>query len=303
VRESGRSSNGVSTHGMWREFACPPIAARANAAKARLLKKALTVLKSHVRVVVRNRNGMGRSAWSIEAKGKSTKLGVPDDATPGEAHQIALQATWREMDKKKLRLEEGNGERFKQHFLRRYYYSAGLISPKTAKCKWTRSLRNMVLMRVGSWWGCYTLAGIGMVANEWRTRCPFCDKDEPETSGHAMLRCTKWDELREEWLGERILAIRHRLAERAEWDPENDESVLTVLLGGQPGHELMDAAEVSATPASWTAFCQGPEKHKRVVATEDRDGLTVKVLSYLSNISRGRAAVVNGLIVAKKQNH
>ncbi|KAK4528174.1 hypothetical protein GAYE_SCF51G6109 [Galdieria yellowstonensis] len=51
-----------------------------------------------------------------------------------------------------------------------------------------------LLMRIcaGDWCSCSRLARIGILDEEWKTRCPYCLANVPETLSHLLCECTRW---------------------------------------------------------------------------------------------------------------
>ncbi|KAK4527599.1 hypothetical protein GAYE_SCF41G5522 [Galdieria yellowstonensis] len=58
--------------------------------------------------------------------------------------------------------------------------------------EYSKSLSWLMRIRVGGWSSCSRLARIGILDEQWKTRCPCCLVDVPETLSHLLCECTRW---------------------------------------------------------------------------------------------------------------
>jgi hypothetical protein len=58
--------------------------------------------------------------------------------------------------------------------------------------EYSKSLSWLMRIRVGGWSSCSRLARIGILDEQWKTRCPCCLVNVPETLSHFLCECTRW---------------------------------------------------------------------------------------------------------------
>ncbi|KAK4527773.1 hypothetical protein GAYE_SCF45G5702 [Galdieria yellowstonensis] len=56
----------------------------------------------------------------------------------------------------------------------------------------SKSLQWLTRICVGAWCSCSSLARIGILDEEWKTRCPYCLANVPERLSHLLYECTRW---------------------------------------------------------------------------------------------------------------
>lgn len=72
----------------------------------------------------------------------------------------------------------------------------------------------------------------GVIPEEYKTYCPMCGQPEGEDVAHLLLRCTAWEEARDQYLGT-VLESISQLADQTMEASFTDSQTVTLLLGGE----------------------------------------------------------------------
>ncbi|PVV00340.1 hypothetical protein BB560_005284, partial [Smittium megazygosporum] len=59
-------------------------------------------------------------------------------------------------------------------------------------------LQDIGKIRMGCYWTAQRLAKAGLIPKMYIERCPFCNKDTPETIEHMLIECLRWNAIRHE---------------------------------------------------------------------------------------------------------
>jgi hypothetical protein len=309
TKSKGVYSGGIPVHALWRELECPPIHAVAAARRCRLIKKA-KFLKTYLPILVGNCKGIGIAGtkWSSSSKGMLTRFKVPPTATSRQAYLHVRQEAWNKSTELRMGKSDGGGPRLRHNLYGRFFLCP-VISRETEILDLGAPTRQLIMMRMGTWWGCKNLARAKMVDEGCKFACPFCTVDlvdggtddaVPETAMHAVLDCPAWSEIRTKHLGVAIRDIRERLGvleqalggEPGDTVLEEDVMIFRGLLGGQPGDDLSSCANLLSrerNEAQWDCPKQIREGH--VMAT----------CSFLHALSQLRGSTVRTLIATKSQ--
>jgi exonuclease III len=88
----------------------------------------------------------------------------------------------------------------------------------------------LLKMRTGCFFTAHRLANAGLIDEEFKSSCPFCGAQVPETMEHLFLTCSAWDSIREEYISG--LIARARCLSVTVDQPDDVGSLVTLLLGG-----------------------------------------------------------------------
>ncbi|PVV02132.1 hypothetical protein BB560_003423, partial [Smittium megazygosporum] len=59
-------------------------------------------------------------------------------------------------------------------------------------------LQDIGKIRMGCYWTAQRLAKAGLIPKMYIERCPFCNKNTPETIEHMLIECFRWNSIRHE---------------------------------------------------------------------------------------------------------
>ncbi|PVU91683.1 hypothetical protein BB560_006108, partial [Smittium megazygosporum] len=59
-------------------------------------------------------------------------------------------------------------------------------------------LQDIGKIRMGCYWTAQRLAKAGLIPKKYIERCPFCNKNTPETIEHMLIECFRWNSIRHE---------------------------------------------------------------------------------------------------------
>jgi hypothetical protein len=153
------------------------------------------------------------------------------------------------------------------------FYMSPLIGREPVALGIAPAIRQVMRMRMDTWWGCNRLARIGVIDPGWEDLCPFYTDMEmdlplevPETTVHAILECPAWAMQREQFLQQAIGDIHARLREvhtravteqRLEYQnlDEGEWNLLRGLFVGQPFGDVLPN-HFAGTVSSWRP-CSG----------------------------------------------
>jgi hypothetical protein len=169
------------------------------------------------------------------------------------------------------------------------------------------AIRQVMRMRMDTWWGCNRLARFGVIDPGWEDLCPFCTEMElhmevPETTVHAILECPTWAMQREQFLQPAIGGIQALLREvhtsavaeqRLEYQnlDEGEWNLLRGLLGGQPFGDVLPNHLAPGNRSEWWN-CSEPKRQEHVQA----------LISFVHAILPFRGPVIRTLIATQSQN-
>jgi len=211
-KESGK---GVRMAAMWRELNIPPVRAEASARRARALMK-YPSLKTWIGVLTRYPFTSRQFLWYdgglkwMKRFCPSVEMGTPDGDHPMGAEQAymeVLDAVWQS-------IEDGNKGAASMSYVSRGYVETMWAStqniPSTARAEQVqlgRGLRLLHLCRTSSLWTADRMAWQHFEGMEqYQNKCPCCEEEVRETIKHIQLECSKWNQQRQEYMGEVIRA-------------------------------------------------------------------------------------------------
>jgi hypothetical protein len=170
---------------------------------------------------------------------------------PCDSDFSVKRKAWNRSIESRMGKLDGGGTRLLHNLYGRFFLCP-VISRETEILRLEAPTRQLIKMRMGTWWGCKNLARAKMVDEGCEFACPFCTDDPvddgtddavPETALHAVLNCPAWTLIRTKHIGEAIGDIRERLGVLQEvlGDTvlEEDVMIFRGLLGGQPGDDIM----------------------------------------------------------------
>jgi hypothetical protein len=172
----------------------------------------------------------------------------------GSSHLIysfAKRSVWDSMTAAGLLAGQTESKKMR-FYLGSKFYMCQLIGREPVALGLAPADRQVMRMRMDTWWGCSRLARFGVIDPGWEDLCPFCTDMEmdlplevPETTVRAIFECPAWALQREQFLQPAVGDIQARLREvqtravaeqRFEYQnlDEEDENLLRGLLGGSP---------------------------------------------------------------------
>lgn len=235
----------VPVAALWRELQVPPVHAMASARRARAFFK-YPHMKTWIASILKYpfRSGWARVGWAAASRkwlsryandlidsGNAESRTVPYHVRPGRgAYRLVLSLTWERTE----RLAAWSASKpYRDRGFSETSWAAVKAIPggaRTEQVTLGRGMRAVSLCRVGSFWTSKKLARLELVHRKYKSQCPCCGEvGEGETIEHILLRCSKWAEQREEYLGDVIL--------QDDWEPRD---VCTILLGGEHMGVRMD---------------------------------------------------------------
>ena len=170
-------------------------------------------------------------------------------------------------------------------------------------------LSYLVQCRVnGVWWG-RRLAHAGLIHERYRSVCPCCQQQSPETMEHALLECSRWDAYRVNIGGLIQLALAlASTALREDGDPHPVRcSAVDILLGGKVRGRDLGGWLPARTTGSEIPEERVPDNVEDSDSAEEDLDVTGHALSYtgdcgglrvatfLSLMIRARAPIIRGL--------
>lgn len=250
----GYRSN-ISNLALWREFNCPPVCARTNAARARAYQKVGT-LSTHIKLIRDTPFCHRKWTWLkgterwLNRYSKALMVEFEEDdhetlAIDDNVRALLQTGEWKDIPRQSLRKaikglvwrrEERNhmqalhGQRYVEFKFDKTRVAAGHMGHVPAV---TNGMGDIIKCRIGGYGTYGKWAKQGLVDQEYENICPFCGADEPETVTHLLLHCTKWDNHRDELIRPLLGEINEKINE-LELDPgKRDECLSAILLGGE----------------------------------------------------------------------
>lgn len=138
---------------------------------------------------------------------------------PCDSDFSVKRKAWNRSIESRMGKLDGGGTRLLHNLYGRFFLCP-VISRETEILRLEAPTRQLIKMRMGTWWGCKNLARAKMVDEGCEFACPFCTDDPvddgtddavPETALHAVLNCPAWTLIRTKHIGEAIGDIRERL--------------------------------------------------------------------------------------------
>ena len=189
---------------LWRELDVPPIYALASVARMRLYLKApnMSTWFHHLsgdkyRNAARGQAWFAKTAWLRSHQLKC----VPENASPSELLKRAQEILWDTYEctgRNKALVAAVAYETMRES---RMYI-------ETRVYKWEEIVGKAILMkmRIGAY-SAAARAATFKLHSKWRTKCPCCLDDVPETLEHLLWSCPKWQEQRVELRSAMVKAL------------------------------------------------------------------------------------------------
>jgi hypothetical protein len=107
--------------------------------------------------------------------GMLTRFGVPPAATSREAYLHVKRVAWNKSTELRMGKSDGGGPRLRHNLYGRFFL-CHVISRETEILDLGAPTRQLIMMRMGTWWGCKNLARAKMVEEGrpcrwWNRRC------------------------------------------------------------------------------------------------------------------------------------
>jgi len=240
------TDSSVSRAALRRELGIPPVYAEAYASKARACVK-YPSLRTWISTLTRNPckqvgGSIVKQAHSMLEKWKRNAKEGQDRgiSTAKEARDKVLTSVWEETEEKQK----------EKCIAVRYYRSCGFdettwnqiktipAGVRGEQVKLGYGLRLLNQCRIRGFWTMQKIAKASKKDSTMRQylhKCPCCEEGGAETVEHILLRCRRWEDLRNRHMGDLI----RRAKESLERVPPEGEStcgvegeILTLILGG-----------------------------------------------------------------------
>lgn len=306
----------VSSVALWRELDLPPVCASAAARRARAIQKSYR-LSTYVATVVRTPFRSKHKTWltggvwwtrrflpGMARKYPELLDGVDpavfrslDYGNTLEANtlkRLVLRLVWR-------REEDAMVSAAGLRYVAAGFDKARLTSAMAGGCPWLcRGVAALVRFRLESVWTCDRLADVGLLPGRYRSHCPCCKKDVPESVSHLLLSCSRWKAGRDRLLGDLIAGARLRW--RLTSSRESQRRLVTLLLGGRwQGKPLSNWTLDGPAPGAEESRSRGPSAPGGSVEGA-RDGFVdsprirsrgcLRVASFLAWMMRERSFII-----------
>ena len=89
----------------------------------------------------------------------------------------------------------------------------------------------LAAMRTGAYWTAERAARAKLIDYRWRSECPCCKKNVPETTMHVLLKCKRWADERKKMTNKINEALRREKI-CISWRKRSSFERMTLLLGG-----------------------------------------------------------------------
>ena len=264
----------VSNVALWRELDLPPVCASAAAKRARAIRKSFQ-LSTYVAQVVRtpfkntHKTWLTGGVWWIRRYLHGMARKYP--ALVRHANPNRVFASWREggelgdqdlkqsvLDLIWRREEDAAVSAAGSRYVEAEFDKYRLTSVQAVGCPWlSLGFAALVRMRLESVWTCDRLADVGLLPGRYRTRCPCCKKDVPESVPHMLLDCVRWKDGRDVLLGDLVAVAHDRW--RLTSSVVCQRRMVTLLLGGRvQGEPLSNWNLDGTTPGTRVPPSRGP---------------------------------------------
>ena len=185
------------------EFGIPPISAIVAAARARAFTK-FPRLKTVIADLIASPPKSMKQTWVTGTKMWIHKYcrAATGVNSPGDAAALVKTYVWDRYNKaaksKTCKFYQDN-----ELVSQRKYLTFATYNPTLA-----RGIYWLCRLRVGAVWYAYRLATIRYIDYDYRHKCPFCNEMVAESPEHLLLKCSRWDQYRTQYLGD-LLALHN----------------------------------------------------------------------------------------------
>ena len=139
--------------------------------------------------------GSAGTKCATSSKGMLTRYGVDPEDSSRQAYVHVKRVAWNKSITSRMGKADGGGPRLLHNLYGRFFLCP-VISRETEILGLGAPTRQLIKMRMGTWWSCKNLARAKLVDEGCQFACPFCTVDSvavetddaiPDTAMHSVL--------------------------------------------------------------------------------------------------------------------
>jgi exonuclease III len=220
------TSKGCKAEVLYRQCGVPPVFASMSALRYRAYLK-YPSLSTWAKVLGEEKT-KERGTWHggnpiyVKIHGKAVN--------PDASHKVKVAefkaAMWTRTEGIKSVSESTTWQRYSvfsgaKGFVKKFFYDPAII----------RGTSLLAAAQSGATWTALKAANAKLIPEMWKSKCPSCNKDYPETIEHVLLRCPAWREARRTMFDKIHTALRTNEV-TVKWPKKYSPARATMLLGG-----------------------------------------------------------------------